>query len=51
MFRDSTTLDGHPIWNKMAKAVVAIATHLKRVQSTIDKCLAKVMSGKAARYM
>jgi hypothetical protein len=47
----STTQDRHPIWNKMAKAAVATSQYLKRVQSMIDKCLAKVTSGKAARYM
>jgi hypothetical protein len=38
----STTQDRHPIWNKMAKVAVATSQYLKRVQWTIDKCLAKV---------
>jgi hypothetical protein len=41
--------EGRPIENKKENAVVASVVHLERVQPMVEKCLAEVMSGKAAR--
>jgi hypothetical protein len=44
----SPTSEGHPIGHMMAKSDVTAAMHSERVQSTVDKCVVELTTGKAS---